>query len=79
MRLLIAPGMDWNVAVSFVGNAKMYRVCIRSDEVFGILDRASEYPQQVSATSPRVPDLDGRDSECPCARKFRGFLSGNTT
>ncbi|WP_413890988.1 hypothetical protein [Candidatus Skiveiella danica] len=27
-----APGMDWNVTVSFVGNAKMYRVWSRSDE-----------------------------------------------
>ncbi len=27
-----APGIDWNVTVSFVGNAKMYRVWSRSDE-----------------------------------------------
>lgn len=27
-----APGVDWNVTVSFVGNAKMYRVWSRSNE-----------------------------------------------
>lgn len=27
-----APGVDWNVIVSFVGNAKMYRVWSRSNE-----------------------------------------------
>lgn len=32
MRTLARPGMDWNVTVSFVGNAKMYRVWSRSDE-----------------------------------------------
>ena len=49
MRLLIAPGMDWNVTISFVGNDEMYRVWSLPEEVFGILDRASEYSRKLTS------------------------------